>query len=92
MGAQLAQAEAEAEAERSAHTQQLSRMRADRRVLSRTSKDFLEGKAAADRRRESTETQLAEAQAGLAAAEALARDRGRQLRGAGAAADRAEAR
>lgn len=92
MGAQLAQAEAEAEAERSAHTQQLSRMRADRRVLSRTSKDFLEGKAAADRRRESIETQLAEAQAGLAAAEASARDRGRQLRGAGAAADRAEAR
>jgi hypothetical protein len=92
MRAQLAQVETEAEKERSAHAQELARMRADRRLLSRTSKDYLEGKTTADRRRESTEIQLGEATAALGAAEALARERGRQLRGAGAAVERAETR
>jgi len=63
---------------RSSHTHQLARMQADRRVLSRTSKEFLEGKSRA-------ETALTEAQAALAAAESGARERARQLKGATAA-------
>ena len=72
--------EAAINAERSERQQARSRARADRRVLARNSKEFLDGKHAVERDKQALEAMVAELEAKEKAATKETKERGKQLR------------